>query len=202
MHMKRPTFIFFDIGNVIYNFQNGLEGLAKITGSNIDTCTSVWRKLDNDVCRGIRNPQDIWTELKNVTKFKGEDINFIDYWASHFKPIKATHSLIRNLSAEYPIGIMTNIYKGSFEKAIQNKSIPDIEYKAIIKSCDIGIIKPEIAIFKYAEEITGMSKETILLIDDSELNLETAKKFNWSVFKFSNRFSEVSVQGIDHLIHG
>src|SRR5437868_2281738 len=105
---EKIDFIYFDIGNVIFNFQGGLEELAKITNSSLDICTTVWKSLDDDVCKGIKNPQDIWTEIKKATNFEGEDINFIEFWVSHFKPIKETHTIIASLSRSYPIGLLSN----------------------------------------------------------------------------------------------
>lgn len=66
--MGRVRFIYFDVGNVLFKFSDGIEGLAKLTGSTFEQCYSVWREMDDSVCKGITDPQDIWNQVKEKNK--------------------------------------------------------------------------------------------------------------------------------------
>lgn len=90
--------------------------------------------------------------------------------------IPNSHQLARELSFKYKIGLLSNVYLRTFEKTFEKGFIPRLEYSAIIKSCDWGVIKPEKEIYELAHEKTKVKAEKILLIDDYQQNIKEAKK--------------------------
>lgn len=96
----------------------------------------------------------------------------------------------------YQIGLLTNIYRGSFERGIKNGSIPDVEYKKVVKSCDVGLIKPDPAIYKYAQHLVNTPGENILFIDDNKSYIKAAEECGWSTVLFDTQKPKESIQKI------
>jgi len=91
--MQSVKFVYFDIGNVLFSFSGGLESLAKLFNKPLDEVKSYWFSKDNDICRGVLKPQVFWNEAKQFFNYKGEDVNFVDFWVKHFSKIQKGHEL-------------------------------------------------------------------------------------------------------------
>lgn len=48
-------------------------------------------------------------------------------------------------------------------------------------SCDIGMEKPNMEVYKYVEEISRYDSSNILLIDDNLKNIQVAKSLGWNI---------------------
>ena len=91
--MQSVKFVYFDIGNDLFSFSGGLESLAKLFNKPLDEVKSYWFSKDNDICRGVLKPQVFWNEAKQFFNYKGEDVNFVDFWVKHFSKIQKGHEL-------------------------------------------------------------------------------------------------------------
>src|SRR5205085_7383192 len=105
-------------------------------------------------------------------------------------------SLLQKLSNKYPIGLLTNIYPIVFEKIYSKRMIPQVKYAAIVQSCDYGIVKPSLEIFKIAQKEAHVEAEEILFIDDSIRHLNAAQSLHWQVKKFNPQDPTTSVNEI------
>lgn len=197
--MGKIKFIYFDLGGVVFHWKNSLAALAHYVNEPEEKCWSVFKKYDDDACRGLISPKQLWNKYRDELHSDKNIEDFVSFWTHYFDPIYETHALIKKLSLAYEIGILSNIYKGVYEVAI-NTYIPLIEYKVIVKSCDVGFTKPNKAIFDFAVKETHYTAEKILLIDDNALNIETAKSLQWNTFLFEENNPGKSVEGILRLL--
>lgn len=188
LERKSFRFVYFDLGGVVFSFSGGLEKLAKLLSIPLGQVKKYWKFHDNQICSGELSPQDFWLQLAKKYNFpNSSSLDFIDLWTDHFSPILEVHSLINQLSTEnIPVGILTNIYPTTWEKALKKNHIPNIQYHAVIKSCDIGLIKPNLKIYKHATMLSGCKPEEILFIDDRQENIDSAKKLEWQTILFEN----------------
>jgi FMN phosphatase YigB (HAD superfamily) len=193
-------FVYFDIGGVLYGFRSGLQRLAKLMSIPYEQCEQLWVQFDDDVCRGKLKPQDLWTKMKSAFGYTGADINFIDFWVSHFQPIQETHKLVQQLATNYAVGLFTNIYPGAYELALEKKKLPNIEYASVIKSCDVGLVKPEAAIYQLAEEKAGVRPNEILFIDDNIRYTNAATQRRWNTILFNRKNPTASTSHISGLL--
>lgn len=178
-NLEGVKFIYFDIGNVLFSFSGGLESLTRLFDKSIEEVKNYWLTKDDDICRGVLNPQDFWDEAKQYFNYKGDDIKFVDFWVEHFYKIQKGHDLAFKLSKSYKIGLITNIYPEVFEKVVHSDLIPQIDWDCIIKSCDYGFVKPERELFNIALKKTGLKADEILLIDDIQENCDKAIENGW-----------------------
>lgn len=177
-------FVYFDLGGVVFDWEDGVKNISALSGKSLDAVKEVFLKHDDSACRGQINPQEFGKIYERELSFSFGNKDFLTFWVNGFKPILETHKLIHELAdRKVPIGIITNIYQGTYEKAL-GRFIPDINYQAIIKSCDYGLVKPDLEFLKIAEEACGFEKNQITLIDDNKTNIETAIKFGWNTALF------------------
>lgn len=194
-------FIYFDIGDVIYRWIGGLQKLSTLSHIPEETLSQLMQKNDSDRCRGIGTMKEYWFELAKQFKIKRSLIHdFHDFWTDHYVSIQETHQIIHRLSNKYQLGLLTNISKGLYKIALQKKHIPHVRYHAVVQSCDIGYIKPENEIFEFAEKKAGVNPNSILFVDDVEVNIKTASKRGWQTVLFNTHQPSASIMQIQKLL--
>ena len=82
----------------------------------------------------------------------------------------------------------SNASKGSFEWRSNEYGLMNYFDGRIISS-DIGIRKPSREFFEYMLEILGYAPEEILLIDDQDINIQSASKLGIVSIKYENEGS-------------
>ena len=97
--LKGVKFVYFDVGNVLFSFSSGLEKLSRMFNVPLPRVTTFWRSKDDDMCRGLLDPQDFWDLLKKEFDYSGTDINFVEFWIKNFKKIQSGHDLAISLSS-------------------------------------------------------------------------------------------------------
>ena len=82
---KRPNngieFVYFDIGNVIFDFRPSLERLSKKVRRPLAEVISEFGKFDKGMCSGTIEPQELWERLKPQD---GPNINFLEFISLEF----------------------------------------------------------------------------------------------------------------------
>lgn len=189
-------FVYFDIGGVIFDFEPGIHNLANLLGTDFENCKRIFKKYDPIICRGEITPQELWTNYKTETGYKGKDINFAEFWSDQFVPIPQVHEFIRDLSRNRAVGLLTNIYPGVFPLMIKKNKIPNIPYVTVVQSCKVGLIKPEEGFLLLAEKKSGVKPNEIMLLDDVESNIAAVRKREWNGVLFDRRKPEEAIQSI------
>ncbi len=88
----------------------------------------------------------------------------------------------------YMLVAASNASKGSFEWRSNEYNLMNYFDGRIISS-DIGIRKPSREFFEYMLEILGYAPEEILLVDDQDINIESASKLGIVSIKYDNEGS-------------
>ena len=178
--ISKNGFVYFDLGGVVFEWESGLYNIAKLAGKSVDTVREIFLKYDDLACRGQISPQEFGKIYERELSFSFGNQDFLTFWVDGFKPILKTHKLIHELVArKISIGIITNIYQGTYEKAL-GRFIPDVNYQTIVKSCDCGLVKPDPKFLEIAEKACGFEKSKIILIDDNQDNIDVAISFGWN----------------------
>ena len=179
MFIYKRMFAYFDLGGVVFNWEKGLNKMAEFSGKSLERVKEVFKKYDDEACRGKITSDELGKFYERELDFSLNGIRFSDFWVSNFSPILKTHELLKRLVARnISIGLLTNIYRETYEKAL-GKYIPDLPYKAVVKSCDCGYIKPEFEFLEIAQSLAGVPKSEVTLIDDYVINVEKARDFGW-----------------------
>lgn len=175
-------FVYFDVGDVLLRFSDGLRDISNKVSLPYEDCAKIWLEMDDSICRGEANPQELWNRIKTAANYGGDDIDFIPFWVDHFQPIPEAHRLVQDLSQDREVGLLTNIYPGVYPLAKERGIIPNISYASVILSCDVSLIKPEQAIYELAETKTGLKPAEILFIDNNPRFISPAVSEGWETF--------------------
>jgi len=104
---------------------------------------------------------------------------------------------IQELKKDYKIGLLSNYSKLMREKIENEWNIKHL-FDDIIISCEVGVIKPDPAIFQLALSRLGVSASEAVLIDDRVKNIEGAHQFGLHAILFLSR--DQALQDLDELL--
>ena len=92
--------------------------------------------------------------------------------------------ILQNLKQKgFPLYGLSNWSAETFPRARQKYSFFDL-FDDILLSGDVGLIKPDQAIFNLFLSKIGYSAPECLLIDDSQLNIDAAQKLGFRTIHF------------------
>jgi len=204
--IKNPIqFIYFDLGGVVLNFSGGFVRLAAAFGKPQLVIEQAYFRHAAPAARGRISTAEFWNRIRQDLNLRQNEAVF-DYegcWTDGFIPIPQTHQLMRELAARYSIGILSNTEFGVYECAVRKGSIPgDIDFAVVIKSCEVGAVKPEQAIYQIAERRAEVSGEAILFIDDRPDNIHAAQALGWRGVVFDTAHPAQSIREIKAMLDG
>ncbi len=185
--MTNISFIYFDLGGVVFHWKSGLKAIANEHNIEFDYVFSIFKKYDDSACRGTIMPQDLWNSMADDLNIeRDEHKDFLRFWADHFIPIKETQKLIVDASSKYSVGIATNQWIGTYNQIVERNILPEVTYGALLDSSNLGVIKPELDFFHLMETNARVDKSNILFIDDSLKNISAAKVFGFETYLFDS----------------
>lgn len=193
---NRVEAVYLDVGKVIMDFQGGLDALASKFGVGLPEVTTAWLEHDSDTCKGIISIHELWNRLKVKFDYRGEDIDFPEFWSSFFKPIQETHDLMKEISPIVSMGLFTNVYTGMLAVAMSRGIVPTHNYFAVVQSCDHGLAKPDKQLFRVAGSLARVDSNQILFVDDRNENIEMAQQMHWQTVHFDPKSPQQSVNEI------
>ena len=199
--MLKIKFIYFDIGGVLNDWSDAFKTVTNKFNIPFKDFLNHWHENDDDITRGKITPKEFWS--KAIKKFDLKNANNFDFlrsWVGDYKQRIEVHQLINRLIDQYKIGIISNLYKDMFPILIETKIVPNINYSAIILSCDVGLKKPEKEIYEIGTKKTRVKPEEILLIDDRLDFIEGAKVVGWKTFWFNEKNVTDSVDKLQKLL--
>ena len=153
------------------------------------------------VTKGFLSPKQFWKRcIQRYNIINANDYDFLESWVSDYQPNQEIHELIIKIKPKYNIGLLSNIYKGMLPLLFAKEMIPNIQYEQIIFSCDVGMMKPEPEIYALAQKRAKVDVSDILLVDDSEKNINGAKKAQWNTYLFNNKQRTLSVNKLEEYL--
>jgi putative hydrolase of the HAD superfamily len=85
--------------------------------------------------------------------------------------------------------------------AFKKGNLPEVNYEAIIQSCDLNLVKPEEAFFKYAQDVANVLASEILFIDNKLENIDKARSLGWQVTWYDVNNPQKSAAGIKRVLN-
>jgi FMN phosphatase YigB (HAD superfamily)/DNA-binding Xre family transcriptional regulator len=188
-------FVFFDINGCLVRFYHkAFTKLASETGLGAEAIETAFWHFNDIACRGeisLDEFNEKFSEKLNIPK-----INWTKYYLDAVEPIPEMQDLLKSVSKDYYIGLLSNIMSGLIDELRNSGLIPNIAYDVIVDSSKVGAVKPEAKIYEYAQQQSGVEAGEILLVDDSRSNLMAAEKMGWHVLWFDDYDPEESMPKI------
>ncbi|MET0979742.1 MAG: HAD-IA family hydrolase [Candidatus Saccharimonadales bacterium] len=96
---------------------------------------------------------------------------------------------IRELRPNYKIGLLSNVGRGVMDRLFSATEEGEL-FDTVVLSSEVGIVKPDAAIFTLASDRMGLSPENCLMVDDLAPNIESAISVGMQgvVFTTTNNF--------------
>lgn len=188
-------FVYFDVNNVLLRFyQKAFGEIANECSQPIDVVEALYWRYNDEVSAGKMSLADFNHAFESELGLQNFD------WQQHYiansEPMPGAAELVKWVAQNYDIGLMSNNMPGFIEELRAKKIIPDVEYKAVIDSSQVGCIKPEAEIYEAAERQTGVGAHEILLVDDTRAFLTAADRANWQITWFNELEPSDSIERV------
>ena len=208
-----PKWIFFDLDDTLFDFSKAsllsLQKLWEDTPGIRDRFADLNAFLENyhannkhmwelhesgqitaDFLKGERFRLTIAPDRNDleIQKFS-RDLN--DRYLSHLGecnvPTEGARELLQKISRKCLIGILTNGFTEVQYRKIQTTGL-DRYIQRMIISDEIGIQKPDTRLFRYAEQATGATPESTIMIGDNPDNdIQGALNAGWHAIYFNRK---------------
>ena len=184
--MKRA--ILFDLGGVLIDWNprhlyRKELGEAECEFLLAQVCTSAWNlTMDGGkpFAEGIKEKQAEWPAYAEPIGW------WHTRWAEMLQgPIQGTVALLEELKAQgQPLFALTNWSAETFPIARQRYAFLGL-FEHIVVSGEVGLVKPDPAIYRLAADRCGFAMTGTVFIDDSQVNVETARTLGFDAIRFT-----------------
>lgn len=198
--MDKPSWIVFDIGGVLWDWQSGLVRTAKYLKVTKDVLQNSFDKYDPLMETGSLTPFEGW---QNIIKDldRNDNPNFvIKQWFNGCKWQFEPWKLVSDFKKKgFRLAAFTNNWLG-ITSTIWRKKLEFSLFEVVVDSSEEKIRKPDIEIYRIVEKRIRAKGHQILFIDDSEANILAANEIGWNSFLFNSR-SDKGLTSCAHIRH-
>ena len=188
-HEFRPSFVYFDLDDTLLDHSEaeraalrdlacdllGLDGdpaaIARLQETYHERNRKLWAdyasgRIKKDELRRSRF-QPVAGTLGHGKSWSELDSFFMARYADHWRPIDGAMEVFEDVSARYPVGIITNGFADTQHAKLGRFPLFREVAHAVVISEEVGYLKPDPRLFAEAEERAGVPGESILYVGDS-----------------------------------
>ena len=186
-----PAFVYFDLGNVIANFdrERAFRGMAELCGADVSRVRAVVMEgLQADLERGTIEWPAFHAEFSRRTGTRSDPGALAAAAAEMFELNVGILPVVAALQRRrIPIGILSNTCDLHWRHLLGRGwgTLPG-GFHPVILSYEIGVSKPEPAIFEWAAERAGTPPERIFFCDDLPEHVAAARAAGWDAELFTS----------------
>jgi HAD superfamily hydrolase (TIGR01509 family) len=181
--------VIFDLGNVLIAVyeQRGAARFAERTGKTAAEVEAYFRATPHttELALGKQTRRQFYRTVAHDLGFAGSYEEFADAWSDVFEPIEPMVELAQSLAERRPRLILSNTNVIHMEFIAARYSWV-MEFDALILSHEVGLLKPDRAIYDLAVQRTGLPAERVLFIDDLQANVDGARAAGLQAVRFEN----------------
>ncbi len=180
--------VFFDIGNVLVEFDGGLvlRDLAWAARRHpLKIARLFWNgKLIDRIERGNILPRELYKTLRDEMEFEGGFSNFEKIWCGHFRLMRPSIRLLERVSRRVPTYLLSNTNRLHYASIKRRYAFPKKVSGAVL-SYQVKSRKPESEIYRTGPKMADVKPKACLFIDDLSKNVAAAKKLGWNAVRFT-----------------
>lgn len=197
---SKIKFVYCDIGGVLLHTDVPLlQNLSVLYNRPLDKIRVLHYQYVPIACKGklsLEDLQVLYLLKLNIKYTHKQKPKFFKHWVDYSEPIEPMQMLLAEIARKYPVGLLTDTVEGFVEKMKARQLLPQLRYQAIVKSCDVGVTKPDARIYEIAAAKARVKPAEILFIDDKMINVEAAKASGWAAEWFDEYRPELSIERI------
>ena len=182
--------IVFDLGGVIFTSDGWSyetrERLAKELNINSRILQDFWFERRDKMITGKMTEDEYLKEFLTKTKMTISLDKMKEFIRSNNIIDNEMLDLLKQLKKNYPVFALTNDVSEWLEYRI-NKFNLNQYFDLIISSSDVGLAKPDVAMYECLLEKLNLKPEEIVFIDNRKENIVAAVNLGIKSFHFTNR---------------
>lgn len=170
--------ILFDISGVVTETEFGsvYAGFGERIGLTKEIVENYHKEHFHEMLTGRITLEDFWADMK---KLGGRDyLSYQDIWLEEVTKSRKINNellgIIDKLRKNYTVGVLSNLTPSRLIADEQINLYSHFDYTVL--SCIEQSRKPFAEFYEIAVKRSGFAAEEIVLIDDAQINLETANK--------------------------
>ena len=182
----------FDFGNVLAEFYPEKLTAPYVSDeetkkylSNIVFDRLYWDKLDLGTIADVEVKELIQSRVSD--DLKAISCAVYDNWINNLSPVQEMQKLVYDIhKSGKKLYLLSNISTGFKDGYCKVEWINELfsYFDGMVFSGAVRMVKPSIEIFEYILKKYNLKREECLFIDDSEINIEGAKKANINGYLF------------------
>ena len=181
--------VFFDIGNVLLKFSSRevLKTIAwQVRGCPVKLAKYLWHSdIGERIERGEVNGDQLYALFQQELGYKGTPAQFRLLWCDHFTLDRGSNALLKRTAKNVPTYLLSNTNALHIDFIRERYEFPSVVRGAIL-SHELGIRKPDPAIYRAAMKLSGTKPEETVFVDDLKPNVESAKKLGMIAIRFKD----------------
>ena len=177
--MKGIDAIIFDLGNVLLAFdeRRATEGLAARTGKARGQIEDYARNTPyvTELGLGKLSKQRFFQTVARDLGFDGTYEEFALLWSDIFTPIDPMIALAESLKGRTPRFVLSNTNAIHIEFILEHHPFMS-GFDGLVFSHEVGMLKPDPAIFQYTLDKYGLAAGRTVYFDDITVYVEAARR--------------------------
>jgi putative hydrolase of the HAD superfamily len=178
---------FFDVGNVLLRFSSR-RVIAKIACAVKRHPLKLARYLLNSdvgerIERGELGGEGLYEIFQKELGYKGSFAQFRELWCDHFTLDRGSHAVFKASSERVPTYLLSNTNALHFDFIRKRYAFPH-QARGLILSHEVGLRKPDPAIYRKALELSGTRAGETVFVDDLKANVQSARDLGMIAIQF------------------
>ncbi|OGS00383.1 MAG: hypothetical protein A2V88_07855 [Elusimicrobia bacterium RBG_16_66_12] len=178
---------FFDIGNVLLRFdaRRILRRFAWAVGRHpVKVANYLWHSdIGERIERGELDGPELHAMFSQELGYRGNYAQFRVLWCDHFTLDRGTHAVLKRTACRVPTYLLSNTNALHIDFIRARYSFPGLVRGAIL-SHELGLRKPDPAIYRAALKLSRTKPEETVFVDDLKPNVEAAQKLGFIAIRF------------------
>ncbi len=181
--------IVFDLGNTLLAFDESraVKRLAARTGKTPQQINEYARSTPyvTELALGKITKLRFFYTVARDLEFEGTYEEFALIWSEIFTPIEPMMALAQSLKHRLPRLILSNTNGIHMDYVFEHYPFL-LEFDGHVLSHEVGLLKPDPAIFQYAVKTYGLTPARTVFLDDIAANAEAARHAGMQAIHFQN----------------
>lgn len=179
--------VFFDIGNVLLRFSARmvLRRFAWAVGRHpLKVADYLWNSdLGERIELGRVGGPELYGMFRRELDYRGSYAQFRRLWCDHFTLDYGTHAILKRTARRVPTYLLSNTNALHIDFIRERYAFPRLVRGAIL-SHELGLRKPDYAIYRAALKLSKTKPEETVFVDDLAPNVEAARRLGMIAIRF------------------
>ena len=194
--------VIWDMGGVILRSEDWAprQALAHEFNLTLDDIHSLVFSSDSGTraTLGEISEAEHWQNIARQLRLSPEELKkFQDRFWQGDRLDQELVNFIRSLKSKFTTGLLSNAWDGA--RRVLTKSKPCIDaFHISVFSCEVGLAKPDPAIYRYILRLCGIEPHEAIFVDDFIENIQAANDLGIHGIQFKN--AAQAIEEVKHLL--